>query len=60
MAVTSVGRLTLDLAVKLPEFTDGMSKAERETKQKTEQMNKAVTDFKGNLLESLDGFMPRI
>lgn len=55
MAVTSLGRLTLDLAVKLAEFTDGMSKAERQTKQKTEQMSKSVNDFKGNLLDGLDG-----
>lgn len=55
MAVSSLGRLTLDLAVKLSNFTDGMSKAERETKAKTDKMNKSVNDFKSNLLDGLDG-----
>ena len=55
MATTSLGRLTLDLAVKLSDFVDGMSKAERETKAKTDKMNKSVNDFKSNLIDSLDG-----
>ena len=51
MATTSLGRLTLDLAVKLSEFTDGMSKAERETKQKTDNMRKSVRTFKEQVME---------
>lgn len=51
MATTSLGRLTLDLAVKLSEFTDGMSKAERETKQKTDNMRKSVRTFKDQVME---------
>lgn len=55
MAVSSLGRLTLDLAVKLSEFTDGMTRAERETKQKTEQMTQSVNSFKDNLVNALGG-----
>ena len=55
MATTSLGRLTLDLAVKLSEFTDGMSKAERETKQKTDNMRKSVRTFKDQVMSDLGG-----
>ena len=40
MATSSLGRLTLDLAVRLSEFTDGMSRAERETADRTQRIIK--------------------
>lgn len=55
MATTSLGRLTLDLAVRLSEFTQGMSRAERETAERTKNMQNAVTSFKQNLVEQLGG-----
>lgn len=41
MAAASLGRLTLDLAVKLGSFEQGMTQAERKTKDTTEKMGKA-------------------
>lgn len=55
MVTTSLGRLTLDLAVRLSEFTQGMSRAERETAERTKNMQNAVTSFKQNLVEQLGG-----
>lgn len=55
MATRSLGRLTLDLAVRLSEFIDGMSKAERETERRTKAMSDAVDSFKGNLMDQLGG-----
>ena len=43
MASTSLGTLTLDLAVRLSEFTDGLSQAEREARDSTENINDTVT-----------------
>lgn len=55
MATTSLGRLTLDLAVKLSEFTDGMSRAERETAERTRNMGESVRTFRDQLMEDLGG-----
>ena len=55
MATRSLGRLTLDLAVRLSEFVDGMSKAERETVDRTKKMSDAVGSFKANLMDQLGG-----
>lgn len=55
MATRSLGRLTLDLAVRLSEFVDGMSKAERETVDRTKKMSDAVDSFKSNLMDQLGG-----
>lgn len=55
MATTGLGRLTLDLAVRMSDFTDGMSRAERETADATRNMSESVTSFKDTLLESLSG-----
>lgn len=55
MATTSLGRLTLDLAVKLSEFTDGMSRAERETEERTRNMSESVRTFRDRLMEDLGG-----
>ena len=46
MATTSLGRLTLDLAVRLSEFiSDGLSRAERETQERTRQMGESAKQF---------------
>ena len=55
MATTSLGRLTLDLAVRLSEFTYGMTRAERETRDRTERMTESVNSFRDNLMEALGG-----
>lgn len=55
MATTALGRLTLDLAVQMSEFTDGLSRAQRETKEATENMSESASKFKDNLTESLSG-----
>lgn len=55
MATSSLGRLTLDLAVRLSEFTDGMSRAERETANRTRNMQESVTSFREHLASELGG-----
>ena len=55
MATSSLGRLTLDLAVRLSEFTEGMSRAERETADRTRNMRESVTAFRENLANELGG-----
>lgn len=55
MATSSLGRLTLDLAVRLSEFTDGMSRAERETQDRTQRMQESVTSFREHLANELGG-----
>lgn len=55
MATSSLGRLTLDLAVRLSEFTDGMSRAERETAERTQNMQASVTSFREHLANELGG-----
>ncbi len=55
MASTSLGTLTLDLAVRLSEFTDGLSRAERETRDRTENMSDSVASFKNKMIEDLSG-----
>lgn len=55
MATTSLGRLTLDLAVRLSEFVDGMTRAERETRDRTERMTESVNSFRDNLADALGG-----
>lgn len=55
MAAASLGRLTLDLAVRLGSFEQGMTQAERKTKQTTDGMGKAFTGFKSQVAEALGG-----
>lgn len=55
MSSTSLGTLTLDLAVRLSEFTDGLSRAERETSESTENMSDSVRNFRDRLMEDLGG-----
>lgn len=55
MAAASLGRLTLDLAVKLGSFEQGMTQAERKTKQTTGNMSKAFSGFKDQVADALGG-----
>ena len=55
MASNSLGTLTLDLAVRLSDFTDGLSRAERETRDRTQEMGESVGKFKDKLVEDLSG-----
>lgn len=55
MAAGSLGRLTLDLAVRLSEFTDGLSRADRETRERTESMGESVRTFRDQMMEDLGG-----
>ena len=55
MATNSLGRLTLDLAVRLSEFSDGLTRAERETRNRTQEMSDSVGKFKDKLMEDLSG-----
>lgn len=55
MAAASLGRLTLDLAVKLGSFEQGMTQAERKTKDTTEKMGKAFSGFKSQVADALGG-----
>lgn len=55
MSTTSLGTLTLDLAVRLSEFTDGLSRAERETRDRTQEMSDSVGKFKEKLMDDLSG-----
>lgn len=55
MAAASLGRLTLDLAVKLGSFEQGMTQAERKTKNTTEKMGKAFGGFKSQVADALGG-----
>ena len=55
MAAASLGRLTLDLAVKLSSFEQGMTQAERKTKDTTEKMGKAFGGFKSQVADALGG-----
>lgn len=55
MAAASLGRLTLDLAVKLYSYEQGMTQAERKTKDTTEKMGKAFGGFKSQVADALGG-----
>ncbi|MBO1529656.1 hypothetical protein J3492_00310 [Psychrobacter sp. F1192] len=55
MATNSLGRLTLDLAVRLSEFTDGLTRAERETRERTDNMGGSVRKFRDQVMEDLGG-----
>lgn len=55
MATSSLGRLTLELAVKLGSYVDGMNKAERTTKNTTTKMGDAVKGFKEQMVDAFSG-----
>lgn len=47
MATNSLGTLTLDLAVRLSDFTDGLTQAERQARDSTNNINSSVTENLG-------------
>lgn len=53
MASNSLGTLTLDLAVRLSEFTDGLTQAERETRNSTDNMSGSVRTFRESVEDSM-------
>lgn len=55
MASSSLGRLTLDLLVKLGSFESGMSQAERKAKDTAKNMSNAFKGFSDQLNQSLGG-----
>ncbi|WP_374663930.1 hypothetical protein [Acinetobacter sp.] len=55
MATSSLGRLTLDLVVKLGSYVEGMNKAERTTKNTTTKMGDAVKGFKEQVVDAFSG-----
>ena len=55
MAAASLGRLTLDLLVKLGSFEQGMTQAERKAKQTADNMGKAFAGFKAQISDALGG-----
>ncbi|MFP0526514.1 phage tail tape measure protein [Acinetobacter baumannii] len=55
MATSSLGRLTLDLLVKLGSFESGMSQAERKAKDTAKNMSNAFKGFSDQLNQSIGG-----
>ena len=55
MATASLGRLTLDLVAQIGQFVEPMNKAERKAKESTDKMNKAFSNFKDQMNQSLGG-----
>lgn len=55
MATTSLGRLTLDLLVRLGSFEQGLNRAERQASQSASNMSDAFRGFGDQIRESLGG-----
>lgn len=55
MASSSLGRLTLDLLVKMGSFEQGMSAAERKTKQSAQNMSNAFKGFNDQIQQMIGG-----
>ncbi|AZP30392.1 phage tail tape measure protein [Acinetobacter pittii] len=55
MATSSLGRLTLDLLVKLGSFESGMNQAERKAKDTAKNMSNAFKGFSDQLNQSIGG-----
>lgn len=53
MATTSLGRLTLDLVVRLSEFTDGLTQAEREARDSTGRISDSVRGMRDNIADDI-------
>jgi len=53
MASTSLGTLTLDLAVRLSEFTDGLTRAEREARDSTDNIGGSVRNMRENITDDI-------
>ena len=53
MASTSLGTLTLDLAVKLSEFTDGLTRAERQARDSASNISDSVSELRDNIADDI-------
>ena len=49
MASTSLGTLTLDLAVRLSDFTDGLTQAERQARDSASSISGSVSELRDNI-----------
>ena len=54
MALGSLGTLTLDLAVRLSEFTDGLTRAEREARDSTGRISDSVRGMRDDIAEDIN------
>ncbi|WP_336929985.1 hypothetical protein [Acinetobacter tandoii] len=55
MAASSLGRLTLDLLVRLAGFEQGLDAAERRARESSENMKQAFSGFKEQIADALGG-----
>jgi len=53
MASTSLGTLTLDLAVRLSEFTDGLTRAERQARDSASNISDSVSELRDNIADDI-------
>lgn len=53
MASSSLGTLTLDLAVRLSEFTDGLTRAEREARDSTGRISDSVRGMRDDIADDI-------
>ncbi|MBK3393747.1 hypothetical protein IQ457_07310 [Psychrobacter sp. M9-54-1] len=53
MATSSLGTLTLDLAVKLSEFSDGLTRAEREARDSTSNISDSVSGMRDSIADDM-------
>lgn len=53
MASTSLGTLTLDLAVRLSDFTEGLSQAQRQASDATSNISNSVSELRDNIADDI-------
>lgn len=53
MATNSLGTLTLDLAVRLSEFTDGLTRAERQARDSATNISDSVSELRDNIADDI-------
>lgn len=53
MASSSLGTLTLDLAVRLSEFTDGLTRAERQARDSASNISDSVSELHDNIADDI-------
>lgn len=53
MASSSLGTLTLDLAVRLSEFTDGLTRAERQARDSASNISDSVSELRDNIADDI-------
>lgn len=53
MATNSLGTLTLDLAVRLSEFTDGLTQAERQARDSASNISSSVSELRDNIADDI-------